>query len=1183
MTTTLRYFIAASTDRDLLDQRSAITGYSTANQAAIVTGSSSVNIVWAAPGVDLDVRNLLAGEDLVFFNRNWADYSKDITSVSGAIIFSCTDSGTGLTERVTVLNGSTTAGKDKLVFANGNVLSVDAKYALTTVGLTVGTSGIVDAEAASKWSTSETSANPGSLIPSTLGGTLRGFGSVASGDTTGAVFGLTQPGTSTILTGSAQVDKAYASAGAIVDARNLLGGEDIIYFTGAWGDYSKSLTAVSGAIVFERLVNNSLTERITVLNGSTTAGRDKLVFTDGAVLSNDAKIALLTNSNIAATSITTATFGTTTGWVAGWGTSETTPLPGPTVTITTTDSDKALKAGETAAVTFTLSAPAGTNSFADSDITVTTASGGLSNIAAGSNNTYTATFTPNAAFEGTATIGVAAGAFNNADGQNNSAASLSFAVDTIAPTLAITSNKPAVKASETATVTLTFSEAPTGFVADDVITTGGTLSAPVVTADSKVYTATFTPTAGFEGNASITVANGAYTDTAGNAGGAGTTPAIAVDTLAPTLAITSNVPAVKISETAAVTLTFSEAPIGFLPGEVTTTGGTLSDPVVTADSKVYTATFTPTAGSSGNASITVASGAYTDTAGNAGGAGTTPAISIDTLAPTITAQAASVGTKTLTLTMSEAVAGTPAVGDFAVVMNTATNAVTAVSASGMTVTLTLTNAIPNNATVTVDYTQGASTLLDGAGNAMVDVGTPLSVTVTNDTTVPTVAGVSSTATDATYNVADVIPVTIQFSEAVTVTGTPQLTLETGTIDRTASYVSGTGTNTLTFNYTVQAGDASTDLGYTSASALALNSGTIQDEAGNSATLTLASPGTLGSLAFGNALVIDGVAPTITAQAATAGTKTVTLTMGEAVTGTPAAGDFAVLMNSAANAVTAVSASGTTVTLTLTNTIPNNATVTVDYTQGTNKLTDTAGNAMVDVGDPVSVTVTNDTTVPTVLSFGSSTGDGAYKADDTINITATMSETVQSGSTFNVTLNTNDTITLTAASAGTTLNGTYTVGAGDNSTDLTVSSFTTGTVTDLAGNAMGSTTLPAGQNLANNKAIVIDTIAPIDGWNNGKLTQNDTGNTTADAGDNLVFAFSEAIGNKTTLEAFFNTSDTYGAPGTRSGVMWSNGDKTLTLTVTLGAGEIYDATTAIQIAGVQDLVGNSSTLNFSFVI
>lgn len=40
---------------------------------------------------------------------------------------------------------------------------------------------------------------------------------------------------------------------------------------------------------------------------------------------------------------------------------------------------------------------------------------------------------------------------------------------------------------------------------------------------------------------------------------------------------------------------------------------------------------------------------------------------------------------------------------------------------------------------------------------------------------------------------------------MTVTGTPTLTLETGSTDRVINYASGTGTSVLTFNYTVQAG------------------------------------------------------------------------------------------------------------------------------------------------------------------------------------------------------------------------------------------------------------------------------------------------------------------------------------------------------------------------------------------
>ena len=125
-----------------------------------------------------------------------------------------------------------------------------------------------------------------------------------------------------------------------------------------------------------------------------------------------------------------------------------------------------------------------------------------------------------------------------------------------------------------------------------------------------------------------------------------------------------------------------------------------------------------------------------------------------------------------------------------------------------------------------------------------------------------------------------------------------------------------------------------------------------------------------------------------------------------------------------------------------------------------------------------VTVTRDTTAPTVTSFSSTTSNGSYRATQSVNITAATNESVQSGNTMTVTLDTGATVALTAASAGTSLTGTYTVSAGHNSADLNVSSFTVGTVADTTGNAMTSTTVPSGDNnVAGAKAIVIDTVAP----------------------------------------------------------------------------------------------------------
>src|SRR5262249_9127204 len=87
---------------------------------------------------------------------------------------------------------------------------------------------------------------------------------------------------------------------------------------------------------------------------------------------------------------------------------------------------------------------------------------------------------------------------------------------------------------------------------------------------------------------------------------------------------------------------------------------------------------------------------------------------------------------------------------------------------------------------------------------------------------PVVTGVSSPNDDGTYRTGKPVDVVVTFDQAVTVTGSPTLLMETGTTDRSAVLVGGNGTNQLTFRYTVQPGDASPDLDYTSANALSLN-------------------------------------------------------------------------------------------------------------------------------------------------------------------------------------------------------------------------------------------------------------------------------------------------------------------------------------------------------------------------
>src|SRR6476469_7944216 len=157
-------------------------------------------------------------------------------------------------------------------------------------------------------------------------------------------------------------------------------------------------------------------------------------------------------------------------------------------------------------------------------------------------------------------------------------------------------------------------------------------------------------------------------------------------------------------------------------------------------------------------------------------------------------------------------------------------------------------------------------------------------------TSPKVIGVIATTPDGSYGVGATIPITVTFDSAVTVTGTPQLQLETGTTDQFANYASGSGSTALTFNYVVQAGDTSPDLEYLATNALTLNGGTIKETVGTAfdAILTLPALASANSLGGSKAIVIDNIAPTVALTSTSATTVnapfSVTATFSENVTG-----------------------------------------------------------------------------------------------------------------------------------------------------------------------------------------------------------------------------------------------------------------------------------------------------------
>ncbi len=111
-------------------------------------------------------------------------------------------------------------------------------------------------------------------------------------------------------------------------------------------------------------------------------------------------------------------------------------------------------------------------------------------------------------------------------------------------------------------------------------------------------------------------------------------------------------------------------------------------------------------------------------------------------------------------------------------------------------------------------------------------------------------------------------------------------------------------------------------------------------------------------------------------------------------------------------------------------------------------------------------------LPTITSATSTTVDGHYSAGASINITLNFSEAVTSTG-LTIALNSGATITTGAISNAPGWSGTYTVGTGQTSSDLSISTIT-GTITSVFSTfSTSNPTIPAGLNIGDGKAIVIE--------------------------------------------------------------------------------------------------------------
>ncbi len=836
-----------------------------------------------------------------------------------------------------------------------------------------------------------------------------------------------------------------------------------------------------------------------------------------------------------------ASFSTSVNGAAGTATSKILTTSGTTNTNYTPDttppdlnsisfSDTALRAGETATVTFTFSEAV--TGFTNADITV--ANGTLSAVSSSDGGTtWTATYTPTASIEDATNVisvnmaGVQDTAGNPGSGTTSSG---NYTIDTLRPTATISVADTALAAGETSGVTIAFSEAVSGFTNADLTVANGTLSAVSSSDGGVTWTATLTPTASVQDATNvITLDNTGVADAAGNAG-TGTTDSnnYAIDTLRPTASIVVADTALAIGETSTVTITFNEAVSGFTNADLTIANGTLGS-VSSGDGGVtWTATLTPTASVQDATNVvTLDNTGVTDTAGNAG-TGTTDSnnYAIDNLRPTasivVADTALAIGeTSTVTITFNEAVSGFTN-ADLTIANGTMGSVSSGDGGVTWTATLTPTASVQDATNVvTLDNTG----VTDTAGNA--GTGTTDSNNYAIDNLRPTA---SIVVADTALAIGETSTVTITFNEAVSGFTNADLTIANGTMGSVSSGDGGvTWTATLTPTASVQ--DAT--------NVVTLDNTGVTDTAGNAGTGTTDS----------NNYAIDNLRPTasiVVADTALAigETSTVTITFNEAVSGFTNA-DLTIANGTMGSVSSGDGGVTWTATLTPTASVQDATNVvTLDNTG----VTDTAGNAGTGTTDSNNYAIDNLRPTASIV-----VADTALAIGETSAVTITFSEAVTGFTNADLTVANGALSAVSSSDGGITWTATLTPTAAITDATNVVTLDNTG-VTDAAGNAGTGTTD------SNNYAI--DSLRPT-----ATVVVADTALSAGET-STVTITFNEAVTGLT-------SADFTVANGALSGLSSSDGGITWTATLTPST-SINDATNVITLdnTGVADAAGNT---------
>jgi hypothetical protein len=1082
----------------------AVSGFSltdmSASNGTLSNLTTSDNIHWTAT-LTPSASNSSSGNVVTLDNTLYAD--------------TATNAGTGTTTSNTyaidtVLPTSTIVVSDTALSISGNTSLVTITFSEAVTGLTAGAFTVADGilsnlgsnDGGLTW-TATLTASPG----------VTHTGDVITLNNTAVSDGAGNAGSGTTNSNTYAVDTARPNATVVFANTNLgIGQTSLVTIT-----FSEAVTGFTNA---DLIVSNGTLSAVSSNDGGTTW---TATFTPTASIVSASNHITLDNTGVQDVAGNTGSGTTTSNNVA---------IDGVRPTATLVVASNSLSIGQTSLVTITFSeAVVG---FSNVDLTVS--NGTLSAVSSNDGGiTWTATFTPSANLTDTTNVitldntGYSDTSGNTGTGTTDSN---NYVIDTVRPTATIVVADPALTAGETSLVTITFSEAVTGFTLADLTASHGSLSS-LSSADGGItWTATFTP--GTNTNSAsnvIALANTGIADLAGNAGAGATNSAnYTVDTVLPSATIVVANPTLKIGDSSQVMITFNEAVTGFSNADLTITNGTLSAVSSSDGGITWGATFTPSSAISDATNLITLdnSGVQAAVSGNVGvGTSNSNNYAIDTQRPTATVVVNNDhlgigGSSLVTITFSEAVTGF-SLAD----LTTDNGTLSSLSTSdNITYTATLTpvaGVTQNNNHIVLDNTG----VTDGVGN--VGSGTTSSNAYMIDSQQPTATIVMA---DPVLSAGETSLVTVTFSEAVSGFDNSDLSAPNGTLSTVSSADGGvTWTATFTPNGNVR---DTTNL-------ISLNNAGYTDLAGNAGS---------GVTNSGN-FTIDTVQPSATIVVADnalniGDTSLVTITFSEAVSGFTNA-DLTI----ANGTLTSVSSNDGGVTWTATFT-PSSAisdtsnVITLDNSGVQNG----SGNSGSGTTDSNNYAV--DTVRPTATIV---VANPALGVGDSSLVVITFSEAVTGLSNADLTVNNGTLSTVSSADGGVTWTATFTPTSGVTDTSNVITLDNTG-IADLAGNSGSGTT--DSNNYAIDSQRPTATIVMAD----PVLSAGETSLVTV--------TFSEAVSG-------FDNSDLNVAHGTLSAVSSSDGGITWTALFTPAAG-IRAASNVITLAntGIADLAGNAGT-------